>query len=219
MAASLADLGFKKHVIAEVILSTFSVEGKPNAAPMGLIMEDEQHLIVDLFNTSQTYRNIKAKRYAVANLTSDIEIFYFSTFKEATSKGKLPAEWFEKAYFVDAPKLRIADASIEVSVEHMELLETRGTMKTRATLKVESINATQSYPKVFSRAGSLTIEAIVAATRVQEFLKIKGKQERVIKLLGLINDCNQIVNRIAPDSPYSWVMNDLVERVDGWRKK
>ena len=218
MAASLADLGFKKGVVAETILSTCSVEGKPNAAPMGMTMKDEQHLIVDLFNTSQTYRNIKSNRCAVANLTDDIEIFYFSAFKEANPKGKLPVEWFEKASCVNAPKLRLADAFIEVLVEHMELLETNGTMKTRAALRVETIHAAQSYPQVFSRARSLTVEAIVAATRVKAFSKIKTKQKHVVKLLEVISDCHQVVNRVAPSSPYSQVMDDLVQRVKSWRK-
>lgn len=216
--AKLTDFGFLKNIIAECIVSTYSVEGEPNAAPMGITLLDEQHLAVDLFNSSQTYRNIKANRCAIVNLTGNIEVFYRSTFKETNPQGKLPEGWFEKAQFVNAPKLSFAEASIEVSVEHLELLPTRGTMKTRALLKVESIEATQKYPQAFNRAMSLTLEAIIHATRVKALLNYEKEQKRVAKLLEVINDCRQVVNRVASNSSYSMVMDDLTQRLEGWRK-
>ncbi len=95
-------------------------------------MEDEQHLIINLFNSSTTYSNIKANRCAVVNLTSNIEVFYKTAFKEANPDGKLPQEWFEKAKAVNAPKLRFADATIDVSVTDMTPI---GAEKTRACAK------------------------------------------------------------------------------------
>ena len=212
----LTDLGFCKGIIAEVILSTYSDKKQPNAAPMGVAMQDEQHLTVDLFNSSQTYRNIKANRCAVINLTADIWVFYKCAFKEANPLGKLPAEWFQKARSVNAPRLRAADASIEVSVE--ELVELTAD-KTRAVFKVESIKASQQYPQVFSRAMSQTIEAIIHATRVKALANTEGQQRHIDKLLEKISYCHEVVWRVAPNSPYSLVMDDLVRRLDGWRKK
>ena len=124
LTAKLTDLGFLKGIIAETIVSTYNMDGKPNAAPMGVTMEDEQHLIIDLFNSSTTYSNIKANRCAVVNLTGDIEVFYRTVFKEANPDGKLPIEWFEKAAVVNAPKLRLADATIDVSVYDLEPIGT-----------------------------------------------------------------------------------------------
>ncbi len=219
LAAKLTDLGFVKDVIAECIVSTYNLDGKPNAAPMGFTLQDEQHLTVDLFNSSQTYRNIKANRCAVVNLTDNIEVFYRSTFKEVNPNGKLPGEWFQKAQFVNAPKLSLAEASIEVSVAHLELIATKGTMKTRALLKVESIEATQKYPQVFSRAMALTVEAIIHATRVKIFLNDEKQLKHVEKLLEVISGCRQVVDRAAPNSVYSSVMTDLTKRIESWRSK
>jgi hypothetical protein len=217
LAAKLTELGFLKGIVAECIISTYNIDGKPNAAPMGVALQDEQHLSVDLFNSSQTYRNIKAHRCAIVNLTGNVEVFYRSTFKETNPHGELPSEWFGKAHFVNAPKLNLAEASIEVSVEHLELLLTKGTMKTHALLKVESIQTTQKYPQVFSRAMSLTVEAIIHATRVKILLDDESQQKRVAKLLEVISDCRQMVNRVAPNSSYSLVMDDLTQRIEGWR--
>ncbi len=212
-------LGFQKGVAAEAILSTYSAEGEPNAAPMGITLKDEQHLTVDLFNSSQTYRNVKTNRCAVVNLTKDIEVFYRSAFKEANPNGKLPPEWFEKAKLVNAPKLSFADATIEVSVEHLELMATKVTMKTRVTFKAESIWATCMFPQAHSRAMCLTMEAIIAATRVKIYLPDQKQEIRLAKLLEVINDCHQVINRVAPNSAYSQVMDDLTQRVESWRKQ
>ncbi|MCX6644351.1 MAG: DUF447 family protein, partial [Candidatus Bathyarchaeota archaeon] len=134
MTAKLTDLGFSKGIIAETIVSTYNTDGKPNAAPMGAIMEDEQHLIINLFNSSSTCSNIKANRCAVVNLTSNIEVFYKTAFKEANTSGKPPEEWFEPAKTVNAPRLRFADASIDVSVNDMVPI---GTEKTKAVCNVK----------------------------------------------------------------------------------
>src|SRR5208283_3118058 len=111
-------------MIAECIVSTYNMDGKPNAAPMGVIMKDEQHLIINLFNSSTTCSNIKANGYAIINLTSNIEVFYKTAFKEANPDGKLPQEWFKKAKAVNAPKLRFADATIDVSVNDLTPIST-----------------------------------------------------------------------------------------------
>jgi len=216
LAAKLTDLGFLKGVIAECIVSTYNIDGKPNAAPMGVIMEDEQHLIVNLFNSSTTCSNIKANRCAIVNLTSNIEVFYKTAFKEANPDGKLPQEWFEKAKAVNAPKLRFADATIDVSVTDITPIDTE---KTRVVCNVELVQATRKFPQVHCRAMDATLEAIIHATRVKAFLNDEGKQKKVSKLLELIDNCNDVVNRVAPNSSYSIVMADLMERIDSWRNK
>ncbi|MCW4025356.1 MAG: DUF447 family protein [Candidatus Bathyarchaeota archaeon] len=218
MTVQMEDLGFSKGIIEEVVLSTCSVDGQPNAAPMGVTLQDEQHFSVDLFSPSQTFRNIKTNRYAVINLISNIEAFYRSAFKETNPEGKLPTEWFEKSHCVNAPKLCFADATVEVSVEHMEPNAAENTGKTRVMFKVEFVDAPMKYPQAFNRAMSLTMEAIINATRVKAFLDDPEQQYQVAKLLEAINNYRQIVNRVAPNSAYSAVMDDLTSRIDMWKK-
>jgi hypothetical protein len=212
----LSDLGFKEGIIAEIILSTFNTEGEPNAAPMGVTMQDAQHLTIDIFNSSSTWTNIKANRCGVVNLTNTIEIFYKTAFKEANRDGKLPKEWFEPAKTVHAPKLRLADAAIEVSVDDLVPL---GLEKTKVSFSVQRVQASQKYPQVQCRAVSLTLEAILHATRVKALINDTSKQSQVNYLLGKINDCSEVVNRVAPNSPYSLVMNDLIKLIASWRKQ
>ena len=216
MTAKLTELGFIKRVIAECIVSTYNPKGEPDAAPMGIIMEDERHLIVDLYNSSTTCSNIKANRCAVVNLTGSIEVFYKTAFKEANVDGKLPQEWFEQAKAINAPKLRFADATIDVSISDITLIDAE---KTRAVCTVELVQASLKFPQVHCRAMDATLEAIIHATRLKAFLNDEGKQGRVSRLSALIDNCEDVVNRVAPNSVYSSVMTDLIKRIDSWRGK
>jgi uncharacterized protein len=212
----ITDLGFSKGIIFETIVSTFNESGTPNAAPMGVITEDDQTLSLNMFNSSQTIHNIKASGCAVINLTSDITIFYRSTFKEVNPDGKLPLEWFEKAESVNAPKLRWADATLDVSVTHIQLV---GRDKSKLQCEVEKVTATKQYPQPICRAMALTLEAIIHASRIKAFAVDSSKQEEVHKLLGLIENCSEVVNRVAPKSTYTVVMADLTNRINHWRTK
>jgi len=216
LAAKLTDLGFLKGVIVETIISTYSKDGKPNAAPMGVTMIDDEHLSIDFFNTSTTYAYIKAHRCAVINLTSDIGLFYKTGFKEANPDGVLPQEWFENAKLVNAPKLRFADATIEISIYH---LEPGGAEKVRAFFKVRSLQTHEKYPQVYCRAFSATLEAIIHATRVKVLIDDEKEQKSVSELLKKIAYCNDVVSRVAPNSQYSLIMADLIKRIDLWGQK
>jgi len=89
--------------------------------------------------------------------------------------------------------------------------------KTQATCYVKLIEAANAPPKAYSRALSATIEAIVHATRVKVFAKDKQKQEQISELISMINKCTDVVNRTAPNSRYSGIMEDLAKRIDLWR--
>ena len=213
--AKLTELGFVEGVICETILSTYNMDGSANAAPMGTIMQDPKTLTINLYNTSTTFGNLKTNKCAVINLTGNIEFFYKTAFKEANPKGKLPQEWFEKSPAVNAPKLRLAEATIDIEVTSME---PNGSEKTKAVCNVKSVGAAKKYPQVSCRAMSASLEAIVHATRVKVFANDKTKQKQVAKLLELIGNCNDVVNRTAPNSVYSEVMADLNKHIDSWRR-
>lgn len=212
----LTDLGFRKGVCCETIVSTYNPDGTSNAAPMGLKLLDEQHLSMSIFNTSSTCRNLKEKKCAIVNLTSDIEVFLKSTFKEANHGGKVSGDWFAKADLVEAPKLRSADAVVEVSVAH---LEDDGKERTRFSCKVERITAEGKFPQVYCRAMPLTLEAITHATRVKVFINFPEKQKEVSKLIETIQNHAYVVERVAPNSEYTTVFDDLQCRINSWRVK
>jgi len=212
----LADLGFSKGIIFETIVSTYNLDGSPNAAPMGVTMLNHEILAIDIYDSSQTSCNLKTNRSAVINLTIAIELFYKTAFKETNPKGKLPLDLFQRTAKINAPKLLLADATIDVSIVNMDPV---GEEKTRFFCKVEGINAVMTYPQVHCRAMPATLEAIVHATRIKVYANDEKKKEQVNHLLQTINNCSDVVNRTAPNSTCSAVMADLMKRIDSWRKK
>jgi hypothetical protein len=179
---------------------------------MGLKLLNQDHLSLNIFNTSQTCQNLKTTKCATVNLTGDIEVFYKSALKEANPNGTIPPEWFIKAQTIQAPKLRAADACIEVAVEKAV---TEGD-KTMFSCKVTSLSAEKIYPQVYCRAFPLTLEAITHATRVKAFAKDYTKQEEVAKMVRIIRDYAAIVGRVAPNSQYTNIMADLERRFTIW---
>lgn len=214
---NLYDLGFLEGTIGETIVSTYDVDGQPNAAPMGVMMDSSKQLIIRPFVSSLTYKNLQANRCAVVNVTSNPELFYLTAFKEANPDRKLSLELFEKAEMVDAPRLLAADAIIEVLVA-----ETGSFSPERAEFlcNVQLVKASKALPKVYCRAQFATIEAIIHATRIKPFLRgNKQEQKHAFRLLELVNVCQDVVNRTAPNSRYSEIMAELHQRISLWRKE
>ena len=214
---SLSDLGFVSGIIAETIVSTYDVGCQLSAAPMGVIIKNNHQLIIRPYVSSLTYKNLQTTKCAVVNVTSNPELFYLTAFKELNSEGKLSVDMFEKAQTVDAPRLHAADAFVEVSVD--ESISFSGD-RAEFLCDVQLVEALKALPMVYCRAQFATIEAIVHATRIKLFLTgNKQEQKRAIELLGLVNVCQDVVERTAPNSCYCEVMADLRKRIDSWRKE
>jgi hypothetical protein len=211
----LTDLGFSKDTVVETILSTYNPDGQPNAAPMGILMKNEQCVTIKLYKSSSTYQNLVSRRCGVINITSDPELFFLSAFKEANPNAKIPPEWFEKAEILDAPKLHMADATVEISVAKITPINAE---KTEAVCDVKLVKATKALPKVYCRALFATIEAIIHATRIKVFLSGNNRQrEQASILMENIAYCKETVNRVAPNSNYAEILTELTKMITTWR--
>ncbi len=213
----LTDLGFSKGTIVETILTTYDENGKPNAAPIGIIMHNEKALSARIFKSSLTYQNLLSKKSAVANITSDVDLFLRTAFKDANPEGKMPIDWFEKAENVDAPRLRKSAATVELSVAEMNSIDTE---KTELTCFVELIRTEKVFPKAYCRAHSATIEALIHATRIHAFLKGDERQrEKASQLIKTFASIKEIVDRVAPDSRYAEIMAYIAGQIESWRNE
>jgi hypothetical protein len=213
---TLADLGFSKGAIVETVVSTYNADGQPNAAPMGVTMESPQRLTLRIYTSSLTYENLKSNRCAVVNVTSDPEVFYKTAFKESNPNGRLPLEWVEKADIVDAPRLRKAEAHIEVAVEDIASFDAE---RAEVLFDVKRVQSLAVLPKAYCRASFATIEAVIHATRVKAFIRHSDsqKREQALKLFDIIRMYREVVSRVAPNSRSDEIMADLTRRVEAWR--
>ncbi len=95
----LRDFGIPEG-ISEVIATTISKEGKPNAAPIGII--SDKKICARIYPDTHTYLNIHATKKLAANIVSDPLLFVLSALGDLDEK---------EFYTVDEmPVLRCADA-------------------------------------------------------------------------------------------------------------
>jgi hypothetical protein len=203
----LKELGIERGRICEILLSTYNDDGSPTAAPMGIRTYDFRHLIIEPYATTLTYKNLCSRKCAVANVTDDPELFYDTAFK----KGKLPKEWFEKAVTVDAPRMKASYSFLELSLIS---IAKRGDMAT-ITCEVKLAEIRPSYVRPYCRATFATIESIIHATRVKEFLK-DGAIDEADKLIRLIEHYHAIVKRTNPNSSCERIMDELTLKINSW---
>ncbi|MCL1977892.1 MAG: DUF447 family protein [Candidatus Bathyarchaeota archaeon] len=204
---TLADLGFCQNIICEAIICTFNLDGRPNAAPMGATIKNSQEIILTIYNSAETLKNLQITKSATLNLTGNIDFYYKSTLKD----DGLPADWFKKSDTVNAPKLKAADATVSLSIKDFEPVDE---IRTRVTCYVKHVEALKVYPQTYCRAMPAVLEAIIHATRIKALISVEAEQEHVAKLYSLIQNCIDVVNRSAPNSHYTELMTDLQKKID-----
>ncbi len=145
--------------ISEVIVTTKSAAGTPNAAPIGIISQStkkgERSYFVTLYKGSQTLANVLETGRLAANVTSDAVLFVQTAFED------LPQECFKD--FAGMPVLTEANAWIVFS---SDLVEERP-QYLRFHLRSPAVKITRREVKAINRGLNAVIEATVLATRLE----------------------------------------------------
>ena len=211
---ALEKLGFVRGVIFESIISTFSPNGKPNAAPMGVVSEDMKRVVIRPFTMAQTFTNLKFGGCAVINFVADASTFYKTAFKNESVDSDYDDDFFEKAEAVDAPGLKEVDAFLEVSVVKLQEGENRAQIICRIDRWEEGTSRFRPY----CRGEFATIEAVIHATRIREFLTL-GMESEAKRLIKLVDCYQRLIARVAPDSEYSRIIEEINARIDVWKEE
>jgi uncharacterized protein len=155
--------------ITETIVTTLAADGRPNAAPMGIVRQDEK-LLIRMFPGSCTFRNVSETGHLVANIVTDPLVFVVSAFEDLDS-----------SYFIrqsDMPPV-IRDASAWVYFK----AEVDGTVRL-TPLRSEILR--RKVPS-FNRGFAAVIDAAVTGTRLR-FLGEEGKK-RIREDAILVEKC------------------------------
>ena len=190
---ALDDLGIKDGI--NEIIATTEVSGRINAAPIGII-RDEDSLFVRLFLGTHTYENVLTRGWFVANVTHDAWIF------AETALEDLPPEYFDRRE--DLPILKDAEA--------WGLFKCEPFASDIIIAKVELIKgeAVRRDFRACNRGANLVIEAAVAATRYLA-LRTDSYFIEMMKLQRIINRCGGPREREA--------MDRLMDRIDSFAHK
>lgn len=158
-------------MIVESILTTLDHAGAPNFAPMG-VEWGEAEIIVKPFLETTTFRNLRATRAGVVNLTDDVGVFA----RAVISNAEFPAF---PAELVRGVVLAAACSWREITVQSIDETPPRARILTRVVhhgVRREFVG--------FNRARNAVLEAAILATRLH--LLPAGEIESEFKRLSVI---------------------------------
>jgi uncharacterized protein len=206
ISENLDQLGFTKGNIIEIILTTFNPNGTINAAPMGVIRDQTNNVIIKPYKSSNTYRNLEKSKRACINTTNKPELFFVTAFKEINS-NLFPQPTYQHL------AIKEADASIQI-----EIIKEEEVNSERPSFfgKIASINISNLFPLAFSRGRSEAIEAIIQATHFEYQAKMnKPLDEDQIKQLNRSKEVIKSVSQI--NSTESIVVKEIEKLLFNWR--
>jgi hypothetical protein len=178
---ALDELGIMEG-INEIIATTES-EGRINAAPLGII-KNEDSLYIRLFCGSHTYDNILANKWFVGNITHDPWLFAETALDDLSQDHFIRLEGLPVLRDAEAWALFRCEAfQLDIVVAKIELI--------KGEILKKSFRA-------FNRGANLVIEASVAATRYMA-LRSDSYYEELLRLRRIIDRCGGPREREAID--------------------
>ena len=205
----LEKLNLEENIIYECLVITTADNLQPNIAPMGIIFEKNNIIIIQPFIESDTFSNIMKKRIFTIHFTTDPYLFTISIlFQEAFSSSD-----FKKIPNFDAFRLEKLEENFLIA----ELIEEVMKDKNRAKIKCKIIY-TNFCPVVcqpFTRAFSLLVEILIDASRIVAFKDNKKHEEKIKALLERINHHSEIIHRVTNEnSIYITLLEKILNRIN-----
>ncbi len=161
--------------ISEVIATTRSASGVPNAAPIGILTR-EGNFFVKLYKGSQTISNVLVKKELAANVTDDAVLFVKAAF------ATLSENYF--SLFCGFPVLKEANSWIIFKCNVLE--ERRESFLFQLTPLAVEIN--MQVLRAINRGLNAVIEAAILATRygIIEDEREKAEMKKMIERYAAI---------------------------------
>jgi hypothetical protein len=191
-AKVLEALGFRKDWIYETIISTYS-GAKAHSAPMGVSTPDHSSLVAEIYKSSETCANMLSRKVFSVNLSSDISLFYDSSYKKE-------ALVYGRADMIDAPILAQADVSLEVCVAGSVDLGDR--IRFTGRIAGYSSGKEPGSVRLINRGDALALEALIAASKIPD-----ASAEEKEFLSKEIKRISRVVSRVSPGSQAEKLVN------------
>ncbi|HIE18212.1 TPA: DUF447 family protein [Candidatus Bathyarchaeota archaeon] len=198
---NLGRLGFSRSTYSEVIF-TVRLKEMVNAAPMGVLLNDEEEIYLRVYKGQRTYDMIvNGAEDCVLNITDDPRLFYYAIFE----KEKIS---YHPAKRVSSPRICGCDAYVECSITEV----TRHEEYVKVFLKPLLIAVTERTVSAYNRAGPAIIEALICYTRLLYFKDAdRGKAESLKKRIIIFKD---IVYHSTEDSRLRKIATKILEQAE-----
>ncbi|NHJ84838.1 MAG: DUF447 family protein [Asgard group archaeon] len=179
------------NVIYETIITTYNEFDIPNAAPMGIFLNEQGLVVIRTYIPSDTFANLWEKGICIVNITSDPTLFTNC----ALFQEELTDEDFMELPDFEAPILTKCQASyFQVKI----IKKTRDNEKAYFYGEISKRNLKPQKVNLYTRAFSSLLEILIHATRVLYCAKTKGKNSKEVKLYQQhIAHHTEIIKKVA----------------------
>lgn len=184
----LEDLGMKKGLLYETVVSTVDSNQKPNAAPIGIICKDKLEVVCYLHQGSTTVRNIKETKRFVVNILKDPMIFVESTLGNLSHEKYKPYD--HQFYIRSTDAFFIADVTSIKDVEREDQFGVSVTSVVRA--EVSEISKFKDCVEPLNRAIYGIVEGLVYLTRMD---MVSGDMEKLYR--HRMSEISRIVSKVG----------------------
>ncbi|HEY3422830.1 MAG TPA: DUF447 domain-containing protein [Methanocellaceae archaeon] len=160
-----------KEGITEVVVTSISKSGEPNAAPMGVVRHGDRYFI-RMFPNTTTLKNVGETGYLVANVTTDPLVYVISAFEN------LGSDYFINEKDMTVPRLKGAAAWVYCKCSVSEYV----------AIEPISSEVVERVVPVFSRAFPAIIEATIVGTRLR-FYKGNEGEKKIHEYESIVRKC------------------------------
>ena len=208
-ADDLESLNMFKGQLYETIVTTQSNELIKNAAPIGVICKDSNHIVIHLDNCVHTHQNIIENGELIVNITKDPLIFTWSTI------GELDEEYYEEidGFPLIKDSLGFFKAHVIKRIEKKREKDYNDGIGHVVTCEVEDIY-TREYDEIvpLSRSMNAVIESLVYYCRFDH--KYKDKQDIIWTHMKELNRVCQKVGNESEKKSMKLILDKIRENHD-----
>lgn len=177
--------GLIKGRIDETIVTTYNEDGSPNSAPMGVASDGKEKIILKVYRSTDTLRNILREGCFVVNVISKPMLFLKAALLGRNKAGDEIEITEVNKSGVKAPYLRDASAYVEVelvSYSFYTKVDERGEGELCLIEgRVRQIKILRSFPEALNRGTCAVIEMSIELSR--------GRYENVERYLKTAKKC------------------------------
>lgn len=218
----LNKIGLDRKSPAEIVLTTFGPNGIPHASTVGMKASGKSKVMLRVFTDTETFRNLVESKAAVVNIVRDVRLLAALALKALLKFDERKLSFMSSKY-VNAPRLKAAEAYVEIEVKNLRMEEIFDELGKSEVAHIETeikhIEAQTSHVQPFKRSESFVIESAVLATKVLETMK-KGKVKTGARIFREIVSYEKKCRLVASDSEdcrvISKIVSSLARRFD-WR--
>ena len=198
-----------KGQLYETIVTTQSNESIKNAAPIGVICKDSNHIVIHLDNCVHTHQNILENGELIVNITKNPLIFTYSTI------GELDDAYFDEfnGFPLIKGSLGFFKAHVIKRIEKKRENDYNDGIGHVVTCEVEDIY-TREYDEIvpLSRSMNAVIESLVYYCRFDH--KYKDKQDIIWTHMKELNRVCQKVGNESEKKSMKLILDKMRENHD-----